>query len=313
MMRYAIGVDLGGTFIKYALIDNTGNFHFEGKVPSKADTTSETVIRQIVFAVKECVSYAEDNNLKIEGVGIGTPGIVDESQRTILGGAENIKGWVNIPLASLVEYKTSLPTKVNNDANLMGLGEATFGAAKGCSDVIFITVGTGIGGAIVIDKKLYGGFKNRGSELGHIPFIHGGEPCSCGSLGCLEAYASTTALVKRFSRKAENILIEKNEIDGKLIIDLYKQGHPLATECMLEHWDFLGHGIAGFINIFSPEKVVIGGGISEAGDFYIEELHKSAIKYAMKDSSVNTRVVGATLGNRAGAMGAACMVFSNIL
>lgn len=310
MMRYAIGVDLGGTFIKYALIDDAGNFHFEGKVPSKADTDSETVIRQIIFAVEECIAYANENNLKIEGVGIGTPGIVDEAQRTILGGAENINGWVNVPLASLVEFKTSLPTIVNNDANLMGLGEATYGAAKGCSDVIFVTVGTGIGGAIIIDGKLYGGYKNRGTELGHIPLIHGGEECSCGSIGCLETYASTTALVKRFARKAGDILFSKDEINGKLLVDLYKQGHPLATECMQEHWNFLGQGISAFINIFSPQKVVVGGGISEAGDFYIDELHKAAMRYAMNDCSVNTKVVGASLGNRAGAMGAACLVFN---
>lgn len=310
MMRYAIGVDLGGTFIKYALIDSIGNFHFEGKVPSMADTTSETVIGQIIYAVEACMAYAKENLITIEGVGIGTPGIVDEEQRTILGGADNINGWINIPLANLVEQKTSLPTIVNNDANLMGLGEAAFGAARDCSDVIFVTVGTGIGGAIIINGQLYGGYKNRGSELGHIPLIHGGEPCSCGSVGCLEVYASTTALVKRFAEKATDLQFSKEEIDGKLLVDLYKKGLPLAIECMTEHWDFLGQGIAAFINIFSPQKVVVGGGISEAGDFYINELHKSAMKYAIKDCSVNTAVVGASLGNRAGSMGAACLVFN---
>ena len=309
-MRYAIGVDLGGTCIKYAVIDENGKFHYEGKLPSKANTDSETVVRQLILAIEECMEYASNNKINLLGVGIGTPGIVDETQRTVLGGAENINGWINVPLASLVEFKTSLPTIVHNDANLMGLGEATFGAARGCSDVIFITVGTGIGGAVIIDGKLFCGYKNRGTELGHIPLIFGGDTCSCGSIGCLETYASTSALVRRFTERAGSVLLPNNDINGKMVIDLYKQGHPMAKDSLEEHWQFLGQGISAFINIFSPQKVVIGGGISESGDFYIENFAKSAKKYAIDTCAINTEIVRATLGNKAGSMGAACLVFN---
>lgn len=117
----------------------------------------------------------------------------------MLGGADNIKGWINIPLAEIIENAIHLPIGVDNDANLMGLGETAYGAAKGCREVVFLTIGTGIGGAVIIDGELYRGYKNKGTELGHIVLFGDGEPCSCGSFGCLEQYASTSALVRRFN------------------------------------------------------------------------------------------------------------------
>ena len=129
---------------------------------------------------------------------------------------------------------------------------------QGAQNVVFLTVGTGIGGAVVIGGKLFNGFANRGTELGHVPLIANGEPCACGSVGCLEHYASTSALVRRFSKRAAEagISFPGEEINGELIVRLYKEGDKLATECLDEHCDFLGHGIAGFINIFSPQRIV---------------------------------------------------------
>lgn len=311
--KYAIGIDLGGTSVKYALIDNEGVFHFQGKLPSKADISAEAVIGQLVTACKETMASAQQLGVTIEGIGIGTPGIVDETNRIVLGGAENIKGWENLNLADRIEAETHLPVQMGNDANLMGLGETMYGAGQGARNVVFLTVGTGIGGAVVIDGKLFNGFANHGTELGHVPLIANGEPCACGSIGCLEHYASTSALVRRFNKRAAEAgrSFSGEEINGELIVRLYKEGDKLATECLDEHCDFLGHGIAGFINIFSPQRIVIGGGLSEAGDFYIQKVSERAHRYVMADCAVNTRIMAASLGNKAGSIGAASLVFSS--
>ena len=311
--KYAIGIDLGGTSVKYALIDNEGVFHFQGKLPSKADISAEAVIGQLVTACKETMASAQQLGVTIEGIGIGTPGIVDETNRIVLGGAENIKGWENLNLADRIEAETHLPVQMGNDANLMGLGETMYGAGQGARNVVFLTVGTGIGGAVVIDGKLFNGFANRGTELGHVPLSANGEPCACGSIGCLEHYASTSALVRRFNKRAAEAgrSFSGEEINGELIVRLYKEGDKLATECLDEHCDFLGHGIAGFINIFSPQRIVIGGGLSEAGDFYIQKVSERAHRYVMADCAVNTRIMAASLGNKAGSIGAASLVFSS--
>lgn len=311
--EYAIGIDLGGTSVKYALIDNEGVFHFQGKLPSMADVSAEAVVGQLIAAVNEVKGVAEKEGYKIEGIGIGTPGIVDSTNRVVLGGAENIKGWENLPLADRIEAETGLPALLGNDANLMGLGETMHGAGRGATHVVFLTVGTGIGGAVVIDGKLFNGFANRGTELGHVPLIANGEPCACGSVGCLEHYASTSALVRRFSQQIAEagISYPNDEINGELIVRLYKQGDKIATESLEEHCDFLGHGIAGFINIFSPQRIVIGGGLSEAGDFYIQKVSEKAFRYSIPDCAVNTQIMAASLGNKAGSLGAASLIFLN--
>lgn len=310
--QYAIGIDLGGTAVKYALIDDKGTFHMQGKLPSKADESAEAVIGQLIAAVNEVNTYARCHGYKPEGIGIGTPGIVDITNRIVLGGAENIQGWENLLLAERIEAETGLPVQIGNDANLMGLGETMHGAGQGATHVVFLTVGTGIGGAVVIDGKLFNGFANRGTELGHVPLIANGEDCACGSVGCLEHYASTAALVRRFKQRMTNagIPYPKEEINGELIVRLYKEGHPAAIEALDEHCDFLGHGIAGFINIFSPQRVVIGGGLSEAGDFYIQKVSEKAVRYAIPDCAANTEIMAASLGNRAGSIGAASLIFA---
>lgn len=309
--KYAIGIDLGGTSVKYALIDNKGVFHFQGRLPSKANVSACAVTEQILSAINRVMDFASENELRVEGIGIGTPGIVDAASRKVLGGAENIKGWENIALAEIVENATGLQTYVGNDANMMGLGESRFGAGKGFSDIVFITVGTGIGGAVVIGGKLFGGYANRGTELGHVPLMADGEKCACGAIGCLEHYASASALVRMFTAKAAEYGYDLSgqAVDGELIVRLYKENHPLAVDCLNLHCRYLGQGIAGFINIFSPQRVVIGGGLADAGPFYIEKVSREAMRFAISDCAVNTRLVAASLGNRAGSLGAASLVF----
>ena len=193
---------------------------------------------------------------------------------------ENIKGWENLNLADRIEAETHLPVQMGNDANLMGLGETMYGAGQGARNVVFLTVGTGIGGAVVIDGKLFNGFANRGTELGHVPLIANGEPCACGSIGCLEHYASTSALVRRFNKRAAEAgrSFSGEEINGEnLSYAFIKKETNWQQSVWTSIATFLGHGIAGFINIFSPQRIVIGGGLSEAGDFYIQKVSEKRI------------------------------------
>lgn len=304
--RYAVGIDLGGTFIKFALVSDSGEVIFTSKLAIGSSSTRDDILETIRKAIDMSMEVASHKSLPVSGIGIGSPGVCCDG--VVVGGADNLNGWVDVHLSEMFSSKFNLPVLIDNDANVMGLGEAVFGAAQNCTDVIFLTVGTGIGGAIVADGKLYGGYKNRGTEMGHVTIDHKGIACNCGGRGCLEAYASTGALLRQYAEATGKI---ESELDGFYLVQQFKEGEEAAVKCMEEHTDYLGHGIAGFINTFAPQKVVIGGGISEAGQFYIDMIKKSAMSYAMPDCAANTDVVAATLGNMAGCLGAASLIFRN--
>ncbi len=310
MVQTVIAIDLGGTSIKYALVNENYKILFTGHMDSLASTGADQVIEQIKKSVQECLDYATAHGCKALAIGLGSPGITDKTNKIIVGGAENIVGWDNIPLANLLTETFQLPTQLANDANLMALGEATAGVAKGKTDVICLTIGTGIGGGMVIRGKLYGGYHSRGGELGHVPLIANGEPCSCGSVGCLEQYASTSALVRRYTQQA--ILQNKalpEKVNGRYILSQYALGETLAIEQLNEHCYYVGRGVAGYINIFSPQMVVIGGGISESGAFYIEKIREVAMEHCISECAVSTSIQVASLGGLAGCYGAAKLAF----
>jgi len=304
--RYSVGIDLGGTFIKFALVSESGEILFNNKLSIGPGAKRDDILETMRKAIEMTLQVASEKQLAVAGIGIGSPGVCCDG--IVHGGADNLDNWIDVHLSEMYASIFKLPVLIDNDANVMGLGEAVFGAAKDCSDVIFLTVGTGIGGAIIAEGKLYGGYKNRGTEMGHVTIDHKGIACNCGGRGCLEAYASTGALIRQY---AEATGKNENELDGFYLVQKFKDGEEAAVKCMKEHTDYLGHGIAGFINTFAPQKVVIGGGISEAGQFYIDMIRKSAFSYAMPDCAVNTDVVGATLGNMAGCLGAASLIFKN--
>jgi len=304
--RYAVGIDLGGTFIKFALVSEAGEILYSSKLSIGSSSKREDILETMHKAIRLTLDSASQNGVSVSGIGIGSPGVCCDG--IVVGGADNLDRWADLNLSKIYSEAYKLPVLIDNDANVMGLGEAVFGAAQNCTDVIFLTVGTGIGGAIVAEGKLYGGYKNRGTEMGHVTIEHKGIDCNCGGRGCLEAYASTNALIAQYAlRSGKN----ENDINGHYIVEKFLEGETAAVECMQEHTDYLGHGIAGFINTFAPQKVVIGGGISEAGQFYIDMIKKSALGYAMPDCAANTDVVGATLGNQAGCLGAASLIFRN--
>lgn len=306
-MDTAIGIDLGGTNIKYALINSDGEILYESICSTGAENGRNAVIENLRSCIAEVENVAISENNNIIGVGIGTPGIIDNG--LVLGGAENLPEWESLPLSGILGRGFDFPIFVDNDANLMGLGEVRFGAKKDLQDVIFITVGTGVGGAMVLNGTLYGGHRNRGAELGHIIVNPDGEICPCGARGCLEAHGSVTALIRDYKTLCNEKQILKNKIDGRYIVERYKKNEKEAIAAMNLHFDYLAMGIASFINIFSPQMVVIGGGIAEAGDFYINEIKKRAMKMAMKETRIFTKITKAKLGNQAGFYGAAALVY----
>ncbi len=302
MNEYTVGIDLGGTAIKYAVVSSRGAIPFGGSMATPSVEGADAVISALGEAINNCKTWADDNAVQLSGVGIGTPGIVSADGRRVIGGAENIAGWENVDLADRLEKLCGLRVAASNDANAMAVGEWKFGAARGVRDAIFITVGTGIGSAALIDGRMWRGHDGRGMEVGHITVKCDGEDCACGGRGCLEHYASTSALVRRFSA------LTGEEADGREIVRRYHADDPVATRVMSEHWMYLGHGIASVINIFAPELVVVGGGISEAGTFYFERLRRVVSAQAMNVCAANTRIVPAELGNSAGSLGAAALI-----
>lgn len=305
MTRYAIGIDLGGTSVKYAVVASSGEIFFSGSLPARAHEGQDIVIEQLLLGIAVCRDYAHGAGLELEGIGIGTPGIVSPDGRTVLGGAENIAGWENVPLADRIEAAAGVKTVADNDANVMALAETLFGAARGATDVVFVTVGTGIGCGLLLDGRLYRGYRGRGMEMGHITVRSDGEKCACGGVGCLEHYASTSALVRRF----RELSADTPDADGREVVALYKQNNPLAIQAMEEHWNYLSHGISSMINLFAPQRVVVGGGISESGDFYIDKLRERVRRQAIDVCGGDTEIIPAVLGNSAGCMGAAGLVF----
>ncbi|MCT4647944.1 MAG: ROK family protein [Carboxylicivirga sp.] len=310
-MNYAIGIDLGGTNIKYALVAEDGSIHNESLKPTQANEGRDVVINNIAVCCEELIEYAAAQDLEVSGIGLGTPGIIDNG--LVLGGAENLPEWESLPLGGLLSRRLNKPVFVENDANMMGLAEVRFGAADNVDDAVFLTIGTGVGGAMVLNGELYGGHRNRGAELGHVMVDPNGETCECGAVGCLEAHASVTALIRDYKQAlVDDCKAIPEVVDGKYIVQNYKKGEAIAHKILCRHFDYLAMGVAGFVNVFSPQKVIIGGGLSEAGDFYIEEIKKRALKLAMKETSVFTQVVKATLGNKAGFIGAAALVFDKV-
>ena len=303
-INHAIALDIGGTGIKYALVDEKGDITKENIIPTETDGVALSV--NLVTVIKECLDFAISNDLKIAGIGIGVPSVVDDGNILF---ANNLPAINNKNLPELLK-QFGLPVFVENDANMMALGESRYGAAKGLSDIVFLTIGTGVGGALILNGKLYGGYHNRGTELGHIIVDANGSECTCGTArGCLEAHVSVSALLKKYKSLFAGESMCPANVDGRYVVERYLENQPEAIETMEDHFHYLSLGIASFINVFAPQKVIIGGGISEAGDFYIDRIRELAMKTAMRETSEFTTIDRASLGNKAGFMGAAALVF----
>ena len=304
-MALYIGIDIGGTAIKGAVIDENGKLYGEDSVPT---VLGEDIVNCIVTL---CNRLARMNGEEVKGVGIGCAGVIDSAEgRVVL--AKNLS-LVDFPLVKLLSEKINLPIRITNDANAAALGEAKFGAGKNYKNSILVTLGTGVGGGIVIDGKLFEGNKSAGAEIGHMVIEKGGEPCSCGRRGCLEAYSSAVAL-KRITKRAMEedagsamwSKYTSQTVTGKTAFEFYRED-TAAREVVEKYIEYLACGLVNLANIFRPEVIMLGGGVSKEGERLTVPLQQIMDKEAFAFTYAPVKVTVATLGSAAGAYGAAAL------
>ena len=317
MKKYRIGVDIGGTNVKIALVDFDGKIVYSNTVPTRAEMGYEAGVNNIKQAIKELMQETGETAATIEAIGFGLPGQIDYKEG-IVKNLPNIPGWVNIPLAKIIEDEFSIPTRLDNDVRCAALGELNFGAGKGCENLICITVGTGIGSGIVLNGKLVRGASNAAGEIGHIKMdMTGGPLCGCGDYGCFEAYASGPAIVtmaKEYISGGKSAKYKEMATDGiitpYIVAQAALQGDAVSIQIFKQMGKIIGTGLASVINLLNPEKIIIGGGVADAGAILLDPIKATIADRAMPIQASAVQVVPAQLANTAGVIGASLLINS---
>ncbi len=316
MNKYFIGVDLGGTNIKFGIVSDKGRVLQKGMLSAQASLGRRAILNNINKAVEESLTFARRKNIKIKGIGVGSPGTVNLESGKIEGSCPNLPQMVNINLKGWLSKSFKFPIYVDNDANVMALAESKFGAAKGYKDALCLTLGTGIGGGIILDGKLFHGSSFAGAEFGHMTICYNRRVCNCGGIGCLEMYASAPAMVKDakrlLQRNKESIIYklirgDLDKLTTEIIFEAERKGDVLASDVINQACRYLGAGIASAVNLLNPQVVIIGGGVSEGGERFIRRIKKEVKRRAFPSATKNLKVVKAKLGNDAGFIGAAML------
>lgn len=310
--RYYLGIDLGGTFIKGGITDDLGNIIVSDKIPTESNGGSERVTANIAKLCKQLLSQTTLSVSDIQGLGIGVPGMIDSKNGEVV--FSNNLGWKHFKIASDVERLTGLTVRIANDANVAALGETKFGCGKSYGSTVMITLGTGVGSGIVIDGKLFEGNRSAGAELGHSVIAADGEMCSCGRRGCLEAYASATAIIRETVKAMQSHPDSKmweigsvDKVDGKVAFDYYSTDE-YAREVVDAYVKNLGIGLTNIANVFRPEAIILGGGVCAQGDALLVPLRKFVKDEIFAgDRGPSVDIVVAELGNSAGLLGAAAL------
>ncbi len=315
---YTIGVDLGGTNIAVGICDSELNIIEKGSVPTKPERDGKLIIKDMAELAKNLLDKKGISIDEVEYVGIASPGSAN-TKTGVIEYANNLP-FVNFPIADI--FKSFLPVKdvlVANDANAAALGEALVGAAKGAKHAVMITLGTGVGGGVILDGKIFaGGINCSGTELGHTVIVKGGRLCSCGRRGCWETYSSATGLINSTKEKMaelrtkgiDSLLFTESEKEGKVsartAFNSAKGGDKYGEELVKEYIEYLAEGVTNMISIFQPEVLAIGGGVSNEKDYLIKPLTQIVDRdQYTRCNEVKTKIVTAALGNDAGIIGAA--------
>lgn len=312
-MKYNIGIDLGGTNIKVGLVDE--NYNIVAKASCKTDLprSAEKIADSIAETVWQALNEAHVTIDELNSIGIGTPGTANRDTGMVLYSCN--LGFKNTDLRSLIGARLGKDVYVENDANAAAFGEVLAGAGKGCRDVVVVTLGTGVGGGIIIDGRIYTGFNYCGAELGHTVIKYGGRPCNCGRKGCFEAYSSATALINMTKEAMEADKTSKmwdicsgdiSKVDGKTAFDGMRAGDKCACGVVDSYINYLGCGLTNIVNTFQPELLLIGGGICKEGENLTKPLEEFIARESYcVDPEKSTRLAIAQLGNDAGIIGAA--------
>jgi len=303
--EYFIGLDLGGSFLKYALGTRDGELIESGQLVSHGDGSQDDIFSVIFSAIESMQELAASQNGYIAGIGLGSPGAIHFEECRLIGFTPNLPNWKDAPIRQRIEEKFNIPVWADNDANIAAFGEARFGAARGKKNVICATLGTGIGGGIIIDGDIYRGAHYAGAEIGHMMIVHNGLPCDCGGIGCFEKYASATAMMREYNKKIVKNGVDQEPVTStKPIFQKAKEGQREAIEAIEETIEFIGTGFANLVNIFNPEVLVVGGGVAQAGQAFIDKIDHATRKRAMNPPCRELSIVEAELGNKAGVYGA---------
>ena len=310
MGKYAFGVDIGGTTVKMGLFDKEGNVLDKWEIPTVKDNGGEAILPDVA---KSILAKMEEKSIpisEISGIGIGAPGAVDD-EGTMVGGAVNL-GWGVFNIPEVVHKYLDVPVKAANDANVAAFGEMWQGGGKGWSKMIAVTLGTGVGGGIIINGNILTGATGAGGEIGHIHIEDDEtEACGCKKKGCLEQYASATGIVRlarrRLAKDDAPSSLRGRELSAKAVFDAVKEGDAVAIQIAEQFGEYLGKGLAAVAAVVNPEVFVIGGGVSKAGDTLLGFVEPAFQKYVFYPCS-KARFKLATLGNDAGIFGAAALI-----
>jgi glucokinase len=316
-----VAVDLGGTKIALGIISDEYRVLAKEHHLTLAEEGVDSVIKRIISAIKQVINSRDMALSQLGGVSLAAAGAID-SQRGIITLSPNLPGWHDVPLGDIISERLGVRTWLINDANAAALGEHQFGAGSGVDNLIYLTIGTGIGGAIIIDGKLYTGACGSAGEIGHMTIVIDGPRCECGNIGCLETLASGKAVareaIERISSGERSSLTEITggkieSVTAKDVAMAAQRGDPLAEDTINNAAVYLGVGMANLVNIFNPEMIVVGGGMANIGDRLLNPARQVVRERAFPVSAEAVRIVAAELGDNAGLLGAACFAFKQAL
>jgi glucokinase len=315
---YYIGIDLGGTNIAAGIVNEDGQIIYKESIPTQKKRNQQAIMEDMAKLSLKLLDEAGIKFQELQSIGVGSPGSPNPDEGIII--YNNNLGFRNAPIRKVIQKEIPVPVYLDNDANCAALAEGLLGAAGGVKYSVTITLGTGIGGGIIMNNEIYSGFNNAGAELGHMVILSGGKECTCGRKGCWEAYASATALIKLTQEAAlknhDSLLYtlvdgDLTLITAKTSFDAAKQGDPVANKVVQDYIGYLSEGVINIINIFQPEILVLGGGVSKQGDYLLNLLLERINQDAYSREEIpKTKLRTALLGNDAGIIGAALLGFS---
>jgi glucokinase len=317
---FVVGVDLGGTKILSSVISSDGEICSRDLRMTPAAQGPDAVIRAVLESAGQALDLAGVDSSALEAIGVGAPGL-SNSETGVVFTSPHLPGWQDIPLKDIIEKEFDKDTFIINDADAAAIGECCFGAAKGASNFVYITISTGIGGGVVIGGKLYKGAGGIAGEVGHMTIDDKGPLCSCGNTGCWETLASGTALAREARRQIENgartSIIDHSDGDSEKITAqtvhvAAESGDALAKDLIARTSHYIGVGLTNLINIFNPELIVIGGGLSNIGDMLLAPAFEIAEKRTFKEAFRSVRFARAELGGDVGVLGAAAFALQEI-
>lgn len=313
--KYIVGVDVGGTNSRAKVVDAEGRGLGEGRQPTLAERGPAVVVEEVSRTILDAIADSGVDSGSIIGVGVGMPGRITPDG--VILWSPNFADIEGVPLVKLISERVGLPLWMGNDVNVATLGEFQFGAGRAVDNLVMLTLGTGIGGGIVLNGQVWTGVNAGGAEIGHMVVNPGGRQCGCGNHGCLEAMAQRDAIIERAALKyqsgrpsmlADAVEYQVDKIDPALIAEYAEKGDEVCLETMAETGHWVGIGVANMINVLNPDMVIIGGGIAQAGEILWGPLMRGVKSYAIYESLEVCQIVPAELGDDAGIMGGVAMV-----